>query len=107
MEGEERAGPVSVSLRRVYLALGSNLGDREAHLRAAVRGLRAGGVEVLAASSLYETPPWGGTEQPAFLNAVVATRRSPRVTCSRWRSGWRRTPDATSTPLAGRPARWT
>lgn len=69
---EETAGPVSVSPRRVYLALGSNLGDREAHLRAAVRGLRAGGVEVLAASSLYETPPWGVTEQPAFLNAVVA-----------------------------------
>lgn len=58
--------------RRVYLALGSNLGDREAQLRAAVRGLREGGVCIDAASSLYETPPWGVTNQPAFLNAVVA-----------------------------------
>lgn len=57
--------------RRVALALGSNLGDREAHLRAAVEGLRSGGVAIEAASSLYETPPWGVVEQPAFLNAVV------------------------------------
>ncbi|MGE3962334.1 MAG: 2-amino-4-hydroxy-6-hydroxymethyldihydropteridine diphosphokinase [Dehalococcoidia bacterium] len=57
--------------RRVYLALGSNLGDRERGLRTAVRGLRAGGVDVDAVSSLYETPPWGVVEQPAFLNAVV------------------------------------
>lgn len=58
--------------RRVWLALGSNLGDREAHLRAAVAGLRAGGVEVDRISSLYETPPWGVTQQPAFLNAAVS-----------------------------------
>ncbi|MDA1009952.1 MAG: 2-amino-4-hydroxy-6-hydroxymethyldihydropteridine diphosphokinase [Chloroflexi bacterium] len=58
--------------RRVFLALGSNLGDREAHLRAAVRGLQAGGVEVDAISSLYETPPWGVEDQPPFLNAAVA-----------------------------------
>jgi len=57
--------------RRAYLALGSNLGEREAQLRAAVRGLRAGGVDIDAVSSLYETPPWGVTQQPAFLNAVV------------------------------------
>lgn len=57
--------------RRVCLALGSNLGDREAHLRAAVEGLRAGGIAVEAVSSLYETPPWGVVEQPAFLNAAL------------------------------------
>ncbi len=57
--------------RRVYLALGSNLGDRESHLRAAVRGLREAGVAVDAVSSLYETPPWGVTVQPPFLNAAV------------------------------------
>jgi len=56
---------------RVYLALGSNLGDREAQLREAVRGLSEGGVEIDAVSSLYETPPWGVEEQPAFLNAAV------------------------------------
>lgn len=57
--------------RRVYLALGSNLGDRDSHLREAVEGLRAGGVEIDAVSSLYETPPWGVLNQPAFVNAVV------------------------------------
>ena len=57
--------------RRVYLALGSNLGDREAHLRDALRALRDGGVAIDAVSSLYETPPWGVIEQPAFLNAAV------------------------------------
>jgi 2-amino-4-hydroxy-6-hydroxymethyldihydropteridine diphosphokinase len=61
----------AVRPRRVYLALGSNLDDRESHLREAVRGLRAGGVAVDAVSSLYETPPWGVTDQPAFLNAAV------------------------------------
>jgi 2-amino-4-hydroxy-6-hydroxymethyldihydropteridine diphosphokinase len=58
-------------MRRVALALGSNLGDREAHLRAAVESLRAGGVAIEAVSSIYETPPWGVVEQPAFLNAAL------------------------------------
>jgi len=57
--------------RRIALALGSNLGDREAQLRAAMAGLRAGGFAVESASSLYETPPWGVVEQPAFLNAAI------------------------------------
>ena len=57
--------------RRVYLALGSNLGDRRAHLRDAIEELRAGGVQVDAVSALYETPPWGVLDQPAFLNIAV------------------------------------
>jgi len=53
----------------VYLGLGSNLGNREANLRDALRGLwRMGRVE--AVSSLYETEPVGGPEQPPFLNAA-------------------------------------
>lgn len=63
--------PGGGALRRAYLALGSNLGDREAQLRAALRGLIAGGVAIDAVSSLYETPPWGVLDQPAFLNAAV------------------------------------
>lgn len=59
-------------LRRVALALGSNLGDRREHLRAAIEELRAGGVEIDAVSALYETPPWGVADQPAFLNIAVA-----------------------------------
>ena len=55
-----------------YLGLGSNVGDRAAHLRAAVDALREHGVEVEAVSSLYETEPVGEIpDQPDFLNAVV------------------------------------
>ena len=48
------------------LSLGSNLGDRLAHLRAGVAVL-----EPVAVSPVYETAPWGGVEQPDFLNVVV------------------------------------
>jgi 2-amino-4-hydroxy-6-hydroxymethyldihydropteridine diphosphokinase len=54
----------------VYLALGSNLGDRRANLRAAVEAL-APVARLLAASPVYETPPWGYLDQPDFLNQVV------------------------------------
>jgi 2-amino-4-hydroxy-6-hydroxymethyldihydropteridine diphosphokinase len=55
--------------------LGSNVGDRESHLRAAVTGLREHGVEVEATSSTYETEPVGEVlEQPDFLNAAVRIR---------------------------------
>ncbi|BBH65110.1 2-amino-4-hydroxy-6-hydroxymethyldihydropteridine diphosphokinase [Actinoplanes sp. OR16] len=50
------------------LSLGSNLGDRLAHLRAAVRLL---GGAVTAVSRVYETPPWGDDAQPPYLNAVL------------------------------------
>ena len=62
----------------VYLALGTNLGDRVEHLRAALQALLPL-VEIQAASPVYETPPWGYTDQPAFLNMVVqaATERLP------------------------------
>ena len=63
----------------MYLALGSNLGDRRGHLRAAIEELRAGGpsdglasgVAIDAVSALYETPPWGVEDQPPFLNIAV------------------------------------
>ena len=55
-------------MTRAVLSLGSNLGDRFSHLQAAVRGF----ADVLvAASPVYETAPWGGVEQPDFLNAVL------------------------------------
>ena len=61
--------------RAAYLGLGSNVGDREGHLRAAVAALREHGVEVEAISSLYETEPVGEVlDQPDFLNAVVRVR---------------------------------
>ncbi len=55
-----------------YLGLGSNVGDREGHLRAAIELLGERGVEVLAASSTYETEPVGEVlDQPDFLNAAI------------------------------------
>jgi 2-amino-4-hydroxy-6-hydroxymethyldihydropteridine diphosphokinase len=53
---------------RAVLSLGSNLGDRYGHLCRAVAGL---GDALLVVSGVYETPPWGDTDQPAYLNAVA------------------------------------
>jgi 2-amino-4-hydroxy-6-hydroxymethyldihydropteridine diphosphokinase len=58
--------------RRAYVALGSNLGDREAVLRRALASLAATpGVERVQASALYETEPVGPPQGP-YLNAVAA-----------------------------------
>ncbi len=66
----DRPGPAFV---RAYLALGSNLGDRVAHLQLAVDALAGiAGVRVAAVSHVYETAPVGGPPQDAYLNAVVA-----------------------------------
>ena len=59
--------------RRGLLGLGSNVGERRAHLQAAVDALPAAGVRVLACSSTYDTDPVGEVlDQPSFLNACVA-----------------------------------
>ena len=55
----------------VYLSLGSNIGDRENHLRTAIRALAGADVRVTRVSSLYETEPVDLREQPWFLNCVV------------------------------------
>jgi 2-amino-4-hydroxy-6-hydroxymethyldihydropteridine diphosphokinase len=58
---------------RAYLGLGSNLGDRLAHLQRAVDALAGTpGIDVVAVSSVYETAPVGGPAQDDYLNAVVA-----------------------------------
>lgn len=54
----------------VFIALGSNLGDRALNL-ARARQLMAGFISDMQASSLYETAPWGVLDQPKFLNQVV------------------------------------
>jgi 2-amino-4-hydroxy-6-hydroxymethyldihydropteridine diphosphokinase len=63
---------------RAYLGLGTNLGDRLENLRAAANALLPN-VKVLRESPVYETAPWGYTQQPAFLNQVVEieTRLTP------------------------------
>ena len=59
-------------MRTGYLGLGSNVGDRAAHLRAAIELLGEQGVEVEAVSSAYETEPVGEVlDQPDFLNAAI------------------------------------
>lgn len=54
----------------VYLALGSNMGNRLANLKAAIGNLTPQ-MNVKKKSSVYETPPWGFPDQAAFLNQVV------------------------------------
>jgi 2-amino-4-hydroxy-6-hydroxymethyldihydropteridine diphosphokinase len=54
-----------------YLALGSNVGDREGQLQRARDELSARGVRILRASPVEETPPWGVAEQAAFLNQIL------------------------------------
>jgi 2-amino-4-hydroxy-6-hydroxymethyldihydropteridine diphosphokinase len=55
----------------VYLSLGSNVGDREANLRAAIDELPHAGVAITRVSSFYETEPVDFLEQPWFLNCAV------------------------------------
>ena len=54
----------------VYIALGTNLGERLTNLHAAIAAL-APEITVLTESHVYETPPWGYEDQPAFLNMAV------------------------------------
>lgn len=65
-----------------HLALGSNLGDRAAHIDAALSALGANdATRVIAVSHLYETPPWGPVPQGPYLNGCVAveTTLAPRA----------------------------
>jgi 2-amino-4-hydroxy-6-hydroxymethyldihydropteridine diphosphokinase len=55
----------------VYLALGSNLGDREANLRRAIQLLEHSAIIITQLSSIYETEPVDYLDQPWFLNAVL------------------------------------
>ena len=69
--GRQSGSRTETTLRRAFLGLGSNLGDRRARLQEAVAGLP----DVVAVSPLYETDPVGGPPgQPLYLNAVVELR---------------------------------
>jgi 2-amino-4-hydroxy-6-hydroxymethyldihydropteridine diphosphokinase len=79
------ADPAEPVVRRAFIGLGSNLGDRMVALRQGVAQLKEGG-DVVAVSPLYETEPVGGPEeQGAFLNVVVelATKDSPHQLLTR------------------------
>ena len=62
-----------------YLALGSNLGDRQEYLRKAVEALKTAGVRIREMSTVIETKPVGGPAQGKYLNAVLKaeTQLSP------------------------------
>ncbi|MFC2042896.1 2-amino-4-hydroxy-6-hydroxymethyldihydropteridine diphosphokinase [Chloroflexota bacterium] len=57
-------------MHTVYIALGTNLGDRSANLDSALSSLPPS-VKILSSSPVYETPPWGYLRQSSFLNQVV------------------------------------
>jgi 2-amino-4-hydroxy-6-hydroxymethyldihydropteridine diphosphokinase len=63
----------------IYIALGSNLGNREDNINEALRRLRQKGLQIIAVSDFITTKPYGVTDQPDFLNAVaeVQTDKSP------------------------------
>ncbi len=65
---------------RMFLSLGSNLGDRSAMLTQARALLDGPGLRIVVTSSVYETLPWGVTDQPRYLNQVLEgqTTLSPR-----------------------------
>jgi 2-amino-4-hydroxy-6-hydroxymethyldihydropteridine diphosphokinase len=64
-----------VTIRKGLLGLGSNVGDRRAHLQAAVDAMPGAGVVALASSSVYDTDPVGEVrDQPSFLNACVSVQ---------------------------------
>jgi 2-amino-4-hydroxy-6-hydroxymethyldihydropteridine diphosphokinase len=72
LEREARDGD---GARLGLLGLGSNVGERRAHLQAAVAALDDAGVRVLACSSVYDTDPVGELlDQPSFLNACLRVR---------------------------------
>ena len=73
-------------MAEAFIALGGNVGDVRASFDRAITLLcEAGAVQLMARSSDYRTPPWGVTDQPAFINAVieVSTSLSPHALLAR------------------------
>jgi 2-amino-4-hydroxy-6-hydroxymethyldihydropteridine diphosphokinase len=73
-------------MAEAFVALGGNIGDVSANFERAIAMLCDGtAIRLLARSSDYRTPPWGFTDQPAFLNAVIAvtTELTPHELLSR------------------------
>ena len=58
-------------MAKVYLGLGTNLGDKKDHMRLAVSLIRERIGKVVSQSSYYDTAPWGFESESSFLNAVI------------------------------------
>lgn len=67
-----------MTFNTIYISLGTNLGQRESNLQAALKAFSPG-IQTLKQSPLYQTKPWGYADQPDFLNQVVKaqTKLSP------------------------------
>lgn len=63
-----------LSSHTAFVALGSNLGDREGNLRRALELLTQNGVEIVKVSKFIETEPYGVIDQPRFLNGVCQVK---------------------------------
>ena len=73
MSDDKRQEPVQeADVHQIYLALGSNQGDRQQNLSDALRCLRQSGISLHSVSSLYETRPAGYLDQPLFYNIACA-----------------------------------
>ena len=68
-------------MAEAFVALGSNIGDRAAHLARALAAIECGPLKITARSSIYETEPWGPVTQGPYLNQVVrgTTELTPRA----------------------------
>lgn len=66
-------------MSKAFIGTGTNLGDREAYLKAAMRYIEESAGQIISCSSVYETAPWGFRSRKKFLNMVlfVETRLSP------------------------------
>lgn len=65
---------ITRKMRTYWIALGTNMGDRQANLEAALQAMHDAGLAITKRSSVVETKAWGKTDQPDFLNQVVEVK---------------------------------
>ncbi|ABS35268.1 2-amino-4-hydroxy-6-hydroxymethyldihydropteridine diphosphokinase [Clostridium botulinum] len=58
-------------MHTVYVAFGSNIGEKESYIKRALEKIEERGMEIIKVSSIYETEPYGVLDQDSFLNGVV------------------------------------
>lgn len=56
---------------KVFVGLGSNIGDCKKNINLAIQKMMSNEIEIIKTSSIYKTKPWGVTEQPDFFNSVI------------------------------------
>lgn len=67
---------------KVFISLGSNLGNRAENLKRAIHGIELNIGPIFRLSSVYETKPWGNNDQPDFLNQVIwVYSEKPPINC--------------------------